>query len=55
MDELLPWQQKNQYQEHLTESGQGTVERHYRWVTGLTYQGLFTSLAGMQRDSHANQ
>ena len=39
VDELLLLQQKNQYQEHLTEPGQGTVERHYRWVTGLTYQG----------------
>ena len=38
VDELLPLQQKNQYQEHLTEPGQGTVERRYRWVTGLTYQ-----------------
>ena len=37
--ELLPLQQENRYQEHLTNPGQGTVQRHYRWVTGLTYQG----------------
>ena len=37
-DELLPLQQKNRYKEHLTLPGQGTEERHYRWVTGLTYQ-----------------
>lgn len=37
--ELLLFQQQNQYQEHITKPGQGTEERHYRWVTGLTYQG----------------
>ena len=37
--ELLPYQQQNQYKEHITNPEQNTEDRHYRWVTGLTYQG----------------
>lgn len=37
--ELLTFQQQNQHQEHIIKPGQGTEERHYRWVTKLTYQG----------------
>lgn len=37
--ELLPFQQQNQHQEQIIKPEQGTEERHYRWITGLTYQG----------------
>lgn len=37
--ELLTFQQQNQHQEHIIKPRQGTEERHYRWVTELTYQG----------------
>ena len=37
--ELQMLQYQNQYQEHMTKPEQGTEERHYCWVTELTYQG----------------
>jgi hypothetical protein len=37
--ELLLFQQKNHQQEQIIKPEQGTEERYYRWVTGLTYQG----------------
>ncbi len=39
MRELQTFQQQNQYQEHIMKPEQRTEKRHYRWVTGLAYQG----------------
>ena len=39
MSELSILQHQNSHQEHIIRPEQGTEERHYRWVTGLTYQG----------------
>jgi hypothetical protein len=39
VSELSMLQHQNSHQEHIIRPEQGTEERHYRWVTGLTYQG----------------
>ncbi len=39
VSELSILQHQNSHQEHIIRPEQGTEERHYRWVTGLTYQG----------------